>query len=755
MRKCLACLLAWLTACGDHNAATDPLPQNRTVLTARASADLLVDKKKATYVGPTACRSCHASQYESWRGSHHDLAMQEANDQTVLADFDNATFDYFATTSTFYKKQGKFFVKTDGPDGRLTDYAIAYTFGVYPLQQYLIEFPGGKLQALNVVWDSRDKSAGGQRWFHLYPDEHIKHDDELHWTGINQNWNFMCADCHSTNLQKRYDPGTRTYDTIWSQMNVGCEACHGPASNHLAWAAKPEAVANKGFAKKLVTGRDVLWKINQHTGNANPQPSISPHSEVDTCARCHSRRSTLFADAQPQHALLDDYRPILLTDSLYHVDGQVNGEAFVYGSFAQSKMYQAGVTCSNCHDPHGLKPRAEGSNVCAQCHSTEKYFSPSHHLHAPDSEGAQCVNCHMPAKNIMVVDARRDHSFRVPRPDLSHSLGVPNACNGCHTDKSASWAAQQLEKQFGKPPADHYAEALHAAITGEPGAGQSLANIVADKTAPVIIRASATALLTRYLSRETAPLLQSMAYDQALVGFALADNLDNIPAQYRAAFAVPLLYDQRRVTRALAANALVGISLEQFPEEVRDRYARALDEHIASGLFNADRPESLTNLAGIHASTGQLDKAVEFYRNAIEIAPFYTPAYVNFADFYRRQNKESEASEILREGLTVVRDASPIHFALGLSLVRQQKTDVSLEHFRIAAESSSSTSRYHYVYAIALNSQNRTQKALGVLEQALVRYPRNPELLSALAGIYRENGNESKAVFFEKQFGDP
>ena len=175
---------------------------------ATANTHTLVEASatQAVFVGRKTCAQCHQKQDKLWLGSHHDLAMQVADQKSVLGDFNDVRFTYAGVESTFYKRNGKFMVRTDGPGGKLHDYSIKYTFGVYPLQQYLVEFPGGRLQALSIAWDSRPKSVGGQRWFHLYPDEKIAHDDVLHWTGLNQNWNHMCAGCHSTNLKKNYQP---------------------------------------------------------------------------------------------------------------------------------------------------------------------------------------------------------------------------------------------------------------------------------------------------------------------------------------------------------------------------------------------------------------------------------------------------------------------------------------------------------------------------------------------------------------------
>ena len=107
---------------------------------------------KPDYVGVAGCTQCHQQQVDAWRGSHHDLAMQHATDATVLGDFNDRRFEYYGVKSVFSKRDGKFFVKTDGPGGALQDYEIKYTFGVEPLQQYLVELEGGHLV--------RDQSRG-------------------------------------------------------------------------------------------------------------------------------------------------------------------------------------------------------------------------------------------------------------------------------------------------------------------------------------------------------------------------------------------------------------------------------------------------------------------------------------------------------------------------------------------------------------------------------------------------------------------
>ena len=331
-------------------------PERSTSIASTAPAATAPDSPIGTaiYVGRDRCRRCHTAQDALWQGSHHDLAMQEATPATVLANFRNTTFSYAGITSRFSTRDGKYVVRTDGPDGQLHDYEVAYVFGVYPLQQYLVGFPDGRYQALSIAWDSRPRAAGGQRWFHLYPHERVTHTDVLHWTKFSQNWNAQCATCHSTNLRKNYDRAANRYATTWSEIDVSCEACHGPGSEHVAWAERAAAAGQKGVAIDAATARltvglterrGIVWTMQPNTGVARrSRPPASRRAEVEVCAPCHARRSERFDGHVPGQPLLAAYRPTLLTEGLYRADGQMQDEVYNYGSFLQSRMHAAGVT---------------------------------------------------------------------------------------------------------------------------------------------------------------------------------------------------------------------------------------------------------------------------------------------------------------------------------------------------------------------------------------------------------------------------
>ena len=711
-----------------------------------------VSAANGAYVGRAVCAGCHEVQTALWSGSHHDLAMQVAAPDTVLGDFNNSRFEHYGIVSTFNRKGDEFWVKTEGPDGKLQNYRIQYTFGIEPLQQYLIEFPGGRLQALSIAWDARLKADGGQRWFHLYPDEQIRHDDELHWTRWSQNWNSMCAECHSTHLQKNYNPADRTFATTWAEIDVSCEACHGPGAGHVAWAEQPDGLRKKDPGKGLVLQLDergdVRWTINPQTGNAVRSRPRSGEREIEMCARCHARRSPISREYVHGEPLLDHYLPRLLDEGLYHADGQIDEEVYVYGSFLQSKMYDAGVTCSDCHEPHSLQLKAAGNGVCLQCHSADKFESESHYFHKPGSEGSRCAACHMPPKTYMVVDPRHDHSFRVPRPDLSVTLGTPNACTNCHVDQSADWAAKQVRDWYSTQPRGYqrYAEAFTAARNSQPDAGMTLANTVRDTMTPDIARATALAELGSYLGRSTLDaVVQGLAEDDPHMRVAALQALESAPLDIRVQLAFRALADPVRAVRIEAARVLAALPMGDLSAEQQSQLEKGQEEYIEAQLAMAERPEAQVNLGNLYADRGETGSAIDAYRTAIELNAAFAPAYVNQADLLRSQGDEEKAEELLRQAVAVIPENGDVHHALGLSLVRQKQTAEAIERLEQAAKLSPDNARYVYVFAVALNSTGKTEQAIMVLQGAHNRFPNNTDILSALVAFHRDNGNTNAA----------
>lgn len=711
------------------------------------SDEAATPQEPATYVGRATCQTCHSTQHDAWHGSHHDLAMQPATEENMLGNFDDATFERHGVTSKFFRKDGKFMVRTDGADGKLADFEIAYAFGVYPLQQYLVKFPRGRVQTLGICWDSRPKEKGGQRWYHLY-EEKIAHDDPLHWTGRHQNWNYMCANCHSTNLRKNYDIATDTYKTTWSEIDVSCEACHGPASHHVTWAqaeTKPD-YAHKGFAGPIVN--DAVWTFKKGAVTAERQGGAHAMLQTELCARCHSRRSTM-REGHVHGPLLDAERLTLLDPILYHPDGQINEEVYVYGSFVQSKMHHKGVTCTDCHDPHTLKPHAPGNALCVRCHQSSTFDTEKHHHHKAGSTGASCVACHMPTKHYMVVDPRLDHSIRIPRPDLTVKLGTPNACNQCHGKETPQWASTQIAKWYGPNhvPKPHFAEALHAGRTHSKDAAPRLAELARDPAQPGIARATAFALLQEYPGPAILPTIHAGLKDpDPVVRFGALGSLEGVPANLRFEPAAPLVKDPVLAVRAEAARILAPVPRSEWTPEQRPAFEMALREYEEFQMLNGDQPWAHTNLGIVQFQQGEFDKAATSYRRAIRLDNRWVQAYVNLGDLHRDRRRDDLSEKVLREGLTHVVDSAELHHALGLALARNKKIPTALVALEQAANLRPDMPMYSYAYGVALHSTGKFDAAVFVLENAHRRTPTDFDLVFALTTFHRDRQQFAKAL---------
>jgi predicted CXXCH cytochrome family protein len=563
----------------------------------------------------------------------------------------------------------------------------------------------------------------------------------------------MCAECHSTDLHKNYDAATKAYHTSFARIDVGCQACHGPASQHLAWAEQ--------HRDKPSTAIEAGLEVDLAARDAGPQ--------IETCARCHSRRAAFWSDYRYGAPLMDTHLPSLLEAPLYHPDGQILGEVYEYGSFLQSRMHAKGVRCSDCHEPHTAKVRAPGNALCATCHNAsgaharqsidtaglkhKDYDSPAHHFHATGKPGSQCVDCHMPPRTYMVIDPRRDHSLRIPRPDLSVKLGTPNACNSCHTDKPPAWAAERIVQWYGptRRQEAHYGEILWAGRNGEPQADAKLSALARDADQPAIVRATALSLLERYLGQlANETFRDELSHSDPLIRRAALAGLEALPPRDRVAFARPLLVDPVRAVRIEAGRLLAPVAAD-LGEGGRAELDAALAEYVSAQRENADRPEGWLNLGNLYASQRQVTEAENAFRTAIALDPGFAPAYANLADLQRGQGAESAAEETLRAGLRSVMHDASLHHALGLALVRQRRYADGLDELKSAAKLASDQTRYAFVYGVALHDTGRQVQAMSVLTAALSRHPNDPDILGALASYAQQNGDAQAAERYARR----
>ncbi len=704
------------------------------------------------FTGSESCKGCHAEEHALWQGSHHDLAMQLPNPESVLGNFDDASFTYNGITTRFFRKGDKFMVNTDGEDGKMQDFEVAYVFGVHPLQQYLLPLSRGRLQALSIAWDSRPAAEGGQRWYHLYPDEKIDYKDPLHWTGSYQNWNTSCAECHSTDLKKNYTAATRSFDTKFAELNVGCEACHGPGEEHaaLAQANKLSDAKNGGFPTALTQRGE--WALAEGAHIAKRTTPLESNAQIDTCGRCHSRRGTL-GDYHYGAALLDTHRLALPQWPLYYPDGQVRDENYVYGSFVQSKMHQAGVVCSNCHEPHSLKLRAPENGVCAQCHVPTRYDTAQHHHHETGSAGALCANCHMPETTYMGVDARRDHSMRIPRPDLSMVMGTPNACNMCHTDKDAPWALAALNRwgvQF-RDTSNHPARAFQRMTQGDQRVVPQLVQIASDTNAAPIWRATAMEALGTAGGQAVLQTAAQILYDDdPLLRASTVRALEFMPLEQRLQLLDYLLDDPITSVRMAVAESLAGVPLEQVPPEQAAKLRKLFDEYVSILQQHADMPGVQLQLGIFHANRGDTKAAEAAYREALYLNRQLIPAHLNLADLLRGQGRDGEARTVLLEALAVAPDNGNTLHALGLLETRSGQRETALKYLKQAADVETEGTRHRFVYGIALHDLGQPAEAIVQLQSVLRSAPQSEDILLALANYSAELGQRENARNYAK-----
>ncbi len=687
----------------------------------------------AGFVGEAACRDCHQQEWEAWRGSDHDLAMAEASPDTVLGDFDDAELTSHGVTTRFYRRNGSYLVWTEGPRGVMGEFELAYVFGHDPLQQYLVPFPGGRLQALPIAWD-----ALRGRWYDLNAERRIPPDDWLHWTRSGQNWNGMCAECHSTNLQKGYDPDTQTYHTTWSDIDVGCEACHGPGSRHVAWAEVPP------MARPPLS----------NTGLVVPTSNISGPELVELCAPCHSRRAELGDYDHTGRTLLDHMLPSLLRDGLYFADGQIRDEVYVYASFLQSKMYLRGVTCSDCHDSHTLQLKREGNELCLQCHQREVYDTAEHHFHkkvyeGKPSDGALCVRCHAAERPYMVIDWRTDHSYRVPRPDLTSEIGTPNACAqaGCHADKPVQWAVDAYRKWYGRARRPNFGTTFAAAWKDDPRAADELVRLAGNTLQPAIVRATALELLERYPGEASSAALRAgLASDDALIRHTAVSSLEVADPAARADLLAPLLSDPVRAVRLAAVSKLAGTPRSLLKSYQQAAFDQALAEYRNAMAYSLDFASSGLNLGNISANLGSRRDAERYYRLALSIDDLFFPAKMNLAVLLAGEGRNAEAEALLREVLAAYPANPDAAYSLGLLLVEMGQRKEAEEWLARAAAALPSTPRVHYNHGLLLQQLGRLEEAEVELARALVLDPHNLELQYALADHYLRRGRPADAL---------
>lgn len=681
------------------------------------------------FVDEEQCAACHDEAVREWQGSRHRMAMGVADRASVLGDFAQAQLVGEAETTRFIERDGGYWMRTRGADGKIADFKVAFTIGVEPLQQYLLEAPGGRLQASGVAWDTQRK-----RWFDLYPGQKMDSRNELHWSKPAQNANFVCMECHTTGFERRFDRAAGTFSSRWHRPGVGCQACHGPASKHLQWStsngsAITDGGGGKGFGKSV---------------------SVAS-AQIEACGRCHSRREPLADGFRHENDLFDDYLPDILSGELYGNDGKIRDEVFEWGSFAQSRMFGKGVICSDCHNAHSGRLKATGNGVCLQCHNpkavtprpaidrrglaAKDYESPGHHRHERGRPGSNCVDCHMPGRQYMVVDHRRDHGFTIPNPAAARRTGSDDACLGCHGNSPADEIERKFEQWYGgsRDFDGGYAEAVHLARNGLPGAAAGLLRQLARQDLPAIRRATLLTELAAYPNPNAAAEAVRALMDpspqvrEAAVGVIAY----LVSAAMQVEFLGSLLVDPIRAVRINAAWQLAQLPAD-FRVPVAARWASAIREYEETQNSKADRAEANLNLAMLHLARGEVARAELALREALERNPDFVPAIVILAQLLEGQGQVDKARRQLTDALQRHPDAAVLFHSMGFAHVRGGESTKALDAFRRAAALSPNDPRYGYTLAVAMHDHGMHREAVTLLDQILKKHPANRELRQAL-----------------------
>jgi len=696
---CLALLLA-----GCDNPAPVATPQTDSSAQQQATAapppavmPASHDQQTLQNTGPQVCSGCHADQVAEWSGSHHALA-----NRPVSAELDRAAFtpkrqlQESGVTYEMEERDGAFVVRTLTTDGSVEEYPLVGVIGHTPVRQYLALLPGNRLQAISAIYDvSKD------RWIDVFAGENRQPGEWGHWTGQGMNWNANCGWCHTTEYRKNFDFADNSYHSTWVQQGITCASCHSGLEGHVASARAGE-------------------KIQLPT-------TLSPQSTLETCAGCHSRRDQLTADGFKPGEPYPDHFTLALPDQpgLYHPNGQIRDEVFVYGSFAMSKMHSAGVTCVNCHNPHSLKTilPVEDNSLCQSCHLAGAMGAPlidpvAHSFHPQGSEGNQCVNCHMPKTTYMQADPRADHGFLLPDPLMTKRLDIPNACSNCHSDQNLDWVVHWGEQRHGAKLANsrqrQRALAINAAYQNQPEGLALLLALLKDETIPAG-RATYIGLLASYLPNDNAlaAIQQAANHDSPLVrgrsATALALQEDTQPV-------MDMLGDDSLTVRMAASLGLAARGLAVPGQPHGNGASSAELQHYLE--FHRDRPQSLFVLATQAVQAGRRSKVLRHLRRAISLDSRNPDIYHQSAILLSGAGLASEAKKTLLDGWQLFPQNAVLPYSLGLLAGEAGDMDAAIRYLQKTVALDPTFQRAWYNLSLAYTRTGRAREAQEAMERA-------------------------------------
>jgi len=613
------------------------------------------------YAGSDSCKDCHRADYDLWVQSHHALAERPLQPATDRAAFKRTrSFKHGSETTTVRIENGEYRIVTRGLDGKVQPYRVERVFGHDPLIQFLTLLPGGRYQVHEASYDPKAK-----QWFYVYGDD-LRFPGEFgHWTGRGMNWNSMCAECHNTRLKKNYDAATDSYHTTMAEMAVGCEACHGPLKAHNEWQkAHPNTTL--------------------HDPTVSPLP---PTRIIGLCGSCHSRNTDLTENFKPGDSFYDHYSlEILDYDKRWYPDGQIKDEDYEFEAFLGNKMYQDGVICLDCHNPHSYKNTLSGNDLCMRCHKGGYPKAPlidpaEHGHHKLTDHGSDCIGCHMPVTVYMQRHPRRDHGFTSPDPLLTKELGIPNACNRCHADKTTDWALKYTDEWYGAKmnrPSRERARWIAAAENGEAGAKDKLIGLLADANQSPYWRAVAATFLEQWANDQAAQtaLLAQLKNGHPLVREKAVRSLEPVIQNAEVQSALkPMLNDPVRNVRVAAAWVL------RATMDMQSQAGRELQLMLD---LDADQPTGQFEEAMLLLSRQQPTEALAHLKKATAWDPLSPPFLCTQAQVQDQLGQLEEALKTLNRAEAAVPDDPHVPYFRAMILARNGHYDEA----RIAANRS-------------------------------------------------------------------
>ena len=623
-----------------------------------------------------------------------------------------------ATSST----NGNFYITSIGLSGQPEVHQVARVIGNDPLRQFLTAGPNGRWQVMEASYDPHRNE-----WFDVFGNEDRKPGEWGHWTGRGMNWNSMCAECHNTRLKKNYDEASDSYHTTMAEMTVTCEACHGPLKAHVDWQKKYH---NQGMVDPTM-------------------PKRTPAQIMDTCATCHSRRSDLTGDFKPGDSFFDHFELSTVDHSeQFYPDGQIHDEDYEFTAFYGSKMHQAGVTCLDCHPRSLHMPRPQGNAVCLRCHASGFMKAPiiqpeEHSHHAFGSTGDDCIGCHMPVTTYMQRHPRHDHGLTIPDPLLTKKLGIPNACNRCHADKTVDWSMATVDKWYGQKmdrPSRQRTEWIALARQGDASARGPLLSLLSNETNSYW-QAVATGLLDQWIGDPAvnAGLGGALTNRDPLVRATAVRSLEPLVQHPETGVSDEvrnLLGDPSRNVRIAAAWAL---------RAELDTNSTAGQELLHYLNINADQPSGQMQKGAFYFSRGDLPQALAHFEKAVSWDTNSAPLHREYAIALSAANRAPEAIEQLEAAVRIAPREASYHYELGLAWNEAGNLPKAIDSLQTAVQLDPANDRAWYNLGLAQNSAGQIEAALAALDKAEVLSPKDPRIPFATATILARQGRVSEA----------